>query len=110
MRPVVYYPPFTNYLLEDIVRALIFALALAQTAGLILLARRRWAEDRRSATFFLIGAAVALGTFCSACVIALGRPATWPFFAGELLTEACILNGLYLVVGEARRGIWARRE
>lgn len=107
---VSYYPPFTHYETADLVRVSTGVAAVMLAAILLLLAYRRWDEDRRSASLFLGGYAVALLSESTATsVLTLGRPPTWWLIAGRILVVVIAAIGCRVVVGEAKRGAWARR-
>lgn len=110
-RIVRYYPPLTHYETADAIRLFTAASAIVVAAVLLLLAYRRWDEDRRSASLFLSGYAVALLSESTATsIITLGHPPAWWLIGGRLLVIAIATLGCYVVVGEAKRGAWARRR
>lgn len=107
---VRYYTPFSHYLAADLFRFGEVILAVMLAFSVMLLAVRRWREERRSASIFLTALTVSMFVDAGSGIVGLGRPPVWPLVAGRyvvlLLTSwACIA-----VIGEARRGIWARRK
>jgi hypothetical protein len=110
LRHVNYYPPFTHYECADIVRVFTGATAVVVAAWLVLLASRRWDEDRRSASMFLGGYAFALLSESTATsVLTLGRPPTWWLIGGRIVVIVIAAIGCKVAVEEAKRGVWARR-
>lgn len=106
---VRYYAPFGHYLSADLLRSFTLLGAVCVGASVLLLARRRWAEERHSASVFLLAIALAMVVFGAASIVALGRPPTWWYIALELLVEAMVAIACYLAAQEAKRGVWARR-
>jgi hypothetical protein len=108
VRRVDYFAPFGHYLAADWFRVAV-AVAAFLLAGIVLrLAHLRWDESRRSATLFLLALVAYSMIFVYAEIHALGHPPTlvlWllPVPLG-LVAWAC-----FMVVGEAKAGIWARR-
>lgn len=82
---------------------------LSVGASVLLLAWRRWAEDRRSASLFLIALTMASLTFGAAGIVGLGRPPVWWYLALELAVLSITTAACCVVVREAKRGAWARR-
>lgn len=112
MRPnaVRYYAPFSHYLAADLFRFGEVLLAVLVAFSVMLLAVKRWREERHSASIFLTALTVSIFVDAGSSLVGLGRPPVWWLVVGRyvvlLLTSwACIA-----VIGEARRGIWARRS
>lgn len=109
VRNVVYYAPFTHYFAADVVRVLTLAAALMVFLSVAVLAVRRWREDRRSASLFLLALSTSLFVHAAAGMVGLGRPPTWPLLILRIVPVALTYLASFVVIGEAKRGVWARR-
>ena len=107
---VRYYAPFSHYLAADLFRFGEMLLAILLAFTVMLLAVRRWREERRSASLFLTALTVSIFVDAGAAVVGLGRPPIWWIVIGRYTVLLVTCWACVAVIGEARRGIWTRRN
>lgn len=109
-RAVRYYPPFTHYVNADLFRFSEMVLAFLVALSVLLLAVRRWREHRRSASAFLCALTLSMFVEAGSSIVALGHPPIWWLIAGRYAVLIVTSYACVVVIGEARRGIWARQS
>lgn len=110
VRHVTYYDPFTHYFVADVLRVFTLGSALIVFGTVVLLAWHRWHEDRKSASLFLTALSLSLFVHAASGLAGLGRPPVWWLLYIRLFPILVTFAACYVVIGESKRGVWARRE